>query len=81
MKRPVFIGGQCELRACADRTGRAYSRIEYIVYILNLKACEREGRVCLTHSYVDAIKGRACFMTIAMCSYCKNICLLMLGFR
>ena len=38
--RPV----QCGLRACADLSGRAYRQIVYIVYPLNLKPFEREGR-------------------------------------
>ena len=64
---------QCEMRTCADQSGRAYRRIEYIVYLLNLLVRKREGRVRLTHSFAGAIKDRSCFMTIAMFLYCKKV--------
>ena len=45
MRRPVFINLAVDRpsAACADRSGRAYRQIVYLVYPLNL-AFEREGR-------------------------------------
>ena len=75
MKRPVFIN----LTVDRFRAGCAHAQTDQDVPIgklctlctfLTFKCSSEKDEVHLTLSYAGAIQDRACFMTIAMCSYC-----------
>ena len=74
MKRPVFIN----LTVDRSNAGCAHAQTDLGVPIGELctlyafKRSSEKDEVRLTLSYAGAIQDRACFMTIARCSYCKR---------
>ena len=77
MKGPVFIN----LTVDQFSAGCAHAQTDLDLPIgefctlctfLTFKRSSEKDELRLTLSYAGAIQDRACFMTIAMCSYCKR---------
>ena len=77
MRRPVFINLAVDWfsAGCAHAQTHLDVPIDKLCILCTFGTFKRwseKDEVRLTHSYAGAIKDRACFMTIAMCSYCKR---------